>query len=282
MIEKTYIDICERENMDADIIPYYCGYEECDQGYHFGPLVRDQYILHYIVKGGCILEEGNAIYHLHEMQGFIVFPQTPIYFKADSKEKFCHYWIGFGGKKTQYYLNKLKFSVDHPVYTYNADMKLCAAMRTMHCLDISVDDNELELLYLLYQIFFLLNFSSKQLKPQAIKRMKYIYVRKTVEIITMNYFTKTSIDDIAKKVNIDKKYLSSIFKDLYGITPYKLLTEYRILKAGELLYNPDLSISEIARSVGYGDPLHFSKVFKQKKGIPPEKYRESLLKGKEV
>jgi YesN/AraC family two-component response regulator len=40
--------------------------------------------------------------------------------------------------------------------------------------------------------------------------------------------------------------------------------------------NPLLSISDIARSVGYTDPLGFSKIFKRIKGKSPKKYREGI------
>jgi len=40
--------------------------------------------------------------------------------------------------------------------------------------------------------------------------------------------------------------------------------------------NMELSISDISRSVGYDDPLLFSKTFHKLKGIPPSKYRKLL------
>jgi AraC-like DNA-binding protein len=282
MIEKTYIDICKREGLNMDIIPYYCGYEECRQGYQFGPLVRDQFILHYIIEGECVLEEDSKIYHLHKNQGFVIFPNTPIYFKVPSREDLRHFWIGFGGKRAEYYLNKMNFSSEHPVYSSTEDMQLFDEITAMYNVNMSEDHSEMELLSRLYRVFFLINSSLKQSNSQSVKCVKDIYVKKAIELISSNYFTKTSIDDIAGKINIDKKYLSYIFKSHYGITPYKLLTDYRIVKAGELLCNPKLSIGEIAHSVGYEDPLHFSRVFKNKKGLSPQKYREHVLKGKEV
>ena len=43
--------------------------------------------------------------------------------------------------------------------------------------------------------------------------------------------------------------------------------------AQKLLKNSDLSITDIAKSVGYNDVLGFSKLFKKKVGISPQKYK---------
>ena len=45
-------------------------------------------------------------------------------------------------------------------------------------------------------------------------------------------------------------------------------------KAYALLNNDKLSISDIARSVGYRDPLNFSKMFKKLRGMSPTEYRD--------
>lgn len=49
-------------------------------------------------------------------------------------------------------------------------------------------------------------------------------------------------------------------------------------KAYELLKKLELSIGDISRSVGYIDPLTFSKTFKKYSGYSPKQYRENLYK----
>ncbi|WP_309245234.1 helix-turn-helix domain-containing protein [Clostridium estertheticum] len=68
-----------------------------------------------------------------------------------------------------------------------------------------------------------------------------------------------------------------MFSELLGIPPQEYLIKYRVNKACKLLSNKDLTISEISRSVGYDDPLGFSKIFKQIKGVSPKSYRQALL-----
>ena len=61
-----------------------------------------------------------------------------------------------------------------------------------------------------------------------------------------------------------------------GQSPIDYLTDYRIREACNLLCNSQLSIAEIAVSVGFFDQFYFSRVFKKAKGVPPSKYVASL------
>ena len=57
-------------------------------------------------------------------------------------------------------------------------------------------------------------------------------------------------------------------------TPYQYLTEYRLLKASELLVNTELSMGEISNSVGFNSQSHFGKMFKLKTKLTPLSYRK--------
>ena len=65
-----------------------------------------------------------------------------------------------------------------------------------------------------------------------------------------------------------------------GQSPIDYLTSYRISEACYLLKNSQLSIAEIAVSVGFFDQFYFSRVFKKTKGVPPSRYLASIHKEK--
>jgi AraC-like DNA-binding protein len=60
-----------------------------------------------------------------------------------------------------------------------------------------------------------------------------------------------------------------------GKSPIDYLTEYRINEACNLLRSSNLSIAEVAISVGFFDQFYFSRVFKKAVGMPPSKYLSS-------
>jgi AraC-like DNA-binding protein len=101
------------------------------------------------------------------------------------------------------------------------------------------------------------------------------YIKRAVQFIEANYSRDITIDDISKYVGLNRNYFSSLFKSKIKISPQQYLINYRINKACELMHNEALSISDISRSVGYNDPLGFSKVFKRVKSSSPRDYRDT-------
>ena len=81
---------------------------------------------------------------------------------------------------------------------------------------------------------------------------------------------------MAKFICLDRKYISKLFKDIVGVTIQDYLISFRINKAKEMMKDRQLSIGDISRSVGYDNPLIFSKTFKKINGFSPSKYRSTI------
>ncbi|WP_235338446.1 helix-turn-helix transcriptional regulator [Paenibacillus wulumuqiensis] len=101
------------------------------------------------------------------------------------------------------------------------------------------------------------------------------------DFIEMNFSQKITVEDIAHFIGLNRSYLCSLFTKTTKGSIQDYLIRYRMEMAAKMLVNTDLTIGNIARSVGYADPLLFSKIFKRIKGMSPKAYRsESLLQGK--
>ena len=55
---------------------YNCGIQKCEEGYSWGPAVRDHYLIHYILSGKGSYETGGQRYELTAGDGFLAFPST--------------------------------------------------------------------------------------------------------------------------------------------------------------------------------------------------------------
>jgi AraC-like DNA-binding protein len=97
-------------------------------------------------------------------------------------------------------------------------------------------------------------------------------VLNAIKYIQFNYSHDISIDDVAKSVGVSRSHLYRVFMLNVGQSPIDYLTEYRINEACKLLRAGNLSIAEVAISVGFFDQFYFSRVFKRAKGVPPSKY----------
>ena len=93
--------------------------------------------------------------------------------------------------------------------------------------------------------------------------------------IAQNYSRAITVEDMARRCNLDRSYFGKVFRDVLGQSPQEFLIQYRMEKAAELLKITDLSVGEISRQVGYPNQLHFSRAFKNFYGISPRTYRQN-------
>lgn len=94
--------------------------------------------------------------------------------------------------------------------------------------------------------------------------------------IEQNYQKPIDLNSIADNFSFSQSYLTKVFVKHTNITPSKYILNYRINIAKQLLGDFSLTINMVANMVGYTDPFHFSKSFKQVVGISPASYRDSL------
>ena len=135
--------------------------------------------------------------------------------------------------------------------------------------------NETLMVGYLYLFIAELMQEAMDLEPHASNSSSQ-YVINAIKYIQFNYSHDISIDDIAKAVGVSRSHLYRVFMSNVGQSPIDYLTSYRISEACFLLKNSQLSIAEIAVSVGFFDQFYFSRVFKKSKGVPPSKYLTSI------
>ena len=95
-------------------------------------------------------------------------------------------------------------------------------------------------------------------------------LKQLLDVIKENYTQPDfSFDDIAQALGMSKSTLSRRLKSLTDKSPVEILSEYRLNKAKQLLKDSTMTISEVAYSVGFNDPLYFSRKYKENFGITP-------------
>jgi len=81
-------------------------------------------------------------------------------------------------------------------------------------------------------------------------------------------------DYIASRLNRDYNYLSHLFSDVEGTTIEKFIINQKIEKVKELLVYNELTLSEIAYSLGYSSVAHLSGQFRKVTGLTPSHFRQ--------
>jgi AraC family transcriptional regulator len=85
-------------------------------------------------------------------------------------------------------------------------------------------------------------------------------------------------DFLVKHIGHEYYYLSTLFSTIEKTTIERYIIAQKIERTKELLFNGELTLSEIAWSLEYSSVAHLSNQFKQVMGITPSEYKRQKSK----
>lgn len=106
-----------------------------------------------------------------------------------------------------------------------------------------------------------------------------------IVIETLKYIEKFydngTLLELAERLKLPDYKLSKLIKKHTEMTFKELLQKKRLSKAIELIKSTDYHVFEIIEHVGYENPTHFYRIFKDKFGMTPRQYKLNLNSIKE-
>lgn len=102
------------------------------------------------------------------------------------------------------------------------------------------------------------------------------YIKKAISYIEKNYASKIYIPDLAQKINLSPGYFCRFFKKMTGKPPVEYLNSVRLENAAAMLLKSSKTATEIALECGFDNYSYFSRTFKEKHGVTPEKFRKEI------
>ncbi len=272
----------KREMVDLNLC--YCGCEDCKPLHRFGPNNRNNYVLHIVWRGKGTFEIGGRGYALERGNAFLIPPEVEAWYQADRNNPWSYFWIGFNGIKAEEYIASAGFGKDTLVRRVEDVDRLYRYVDQMLTCHEVTPANELKRIGLTLLFFAALAEEYSRgnvIKTRNVLAQESLYIDEAVEYIDKNLSKKIKIEELAKRAGISRSYFSICFKKVMGCSPQDYIVNLRMKKSMLLLKTTALSVTEIADSVGYNDPLAFSKIFKQNFGESPKAYRntkEEVLK----
>ncbi len=104
-------------------------------------------------------------------------------------------------------------------------------------------------------------------------------VRATLEHMRQHYASPLSVETLAAMADLSRSQYALHFRELTGRSPKSHLMRLRIHRATQLLDTTSDSVTRIARSVGFEDPLYFSRAFRKLHELSPSRYRDARRRG---
>lgn len=243
-------------------------------GHKYGPAVRPYYLIHYILAGSGTFVADNVTYHLHAGQGFLIEPNYRTTYIADKDTPWSYVWMGFAGKGAAELVEQLAVTAQAPVFNSPASYELADCVnRVLAIKKMNPAGN----LRALSQLFRFLSYiadatvSGFPLSPAMSHHNRYI--DQATQYI-QNHLTTVSVSSLAKAVNLNRSYLTDLFKANLGMTPSEYIRNFRITKARHLLESSTLRVDQVADRCGYQHTKSFARSFKQTYGVSPRKYRQ--------
>ena len=257
-------------NNYSDVQVFEVGRQKCPPKHSYGPIVRGKFILHYVVDGRGRLVLNDKEYNIRGGEIFVIYPQEPAYYEADEQNPWRYLWVIFEGPKAEDILRLAGITEGQPMcYPKEDGEKLLLCMERL----LYEYEQELKTIGNMYALL-------QEIKNQTVKEKTKNsdaspdYTEQIKRYIEYRYAENVTISELAEHCGLNRSYMTKCFTENVGISPKEYLVCHRMEKAKELLIQSDLPVSNVAYTVGYSDPLAFSKMFKKREGLSPLQFRE--------
>lgn len=259
----NYFTNAVRDNLDFNVVQY--GYRACTPRFGEPHQIRKTYLLHYVYAGkGHLLADGVR-FDVEAGQAFLIFPDQLTTYIADERDPFIYRWVEFYGNKVDALLKAAHLSPAAPIFT-DTDGALGDALEAL------VSGGNTPPMEVTARFWHLAQAMAGTESTAADDRAHY--VEQAVNFIHFRISHKTTVSDVAAHLALNRSYLSRLFKQAMGISTKQYIFDAHMDAARTLLADGRLSIGEVAQSVGYDNPLDFTKAFRRAIGVSPSAYKK--------
>jgi AraC-like DNA-binding protein len=178
------------------------------------------------------------------------------------------------------------YSINEALFVSNREEQIMMGIIEIIRLEYKANPDKYSQRIIISQIETLLNYSERFYNRQFLTREKTNHkILGNLEEILSNYFNQDDLIDkglptvayLGEALHISPKYLSSLLRIVTGKSAQQHIHEKLIEKAKSQLGTTNLTIGEIAYTLGFEHPQSFSKFFKSKTNISPLEFRKSVL-----
>lgn len=241
------------------------GYARLDKNWK-GKAVRSQYSRLYFIKKGSFYVIGNDGERIDFVEGGIYLIPSGY-----------SYVYGCDGINEQYYFHIRLFGFDNidllgrfkkPVFcrTYTDFDKFFEMMSSMSMTSSLFIKSEI------YSTISNLAYSSNGLLDSAIYSND---VNSVINYVSTYLSAGITVFEIANAINMAKSTISAKFKREVGMSIGEYVDYIVILTSARMLITEKKTISEISDLLGFCDQFYFSRRFKARYGVSPQKFRKN-------
>lgn len=238
------------------------------------PGVRNHAVFAFCVKGRGWCKMGAGLHLVRPGDLLVLPPMVGSSCDPHAASPWTVIWVRATGALLSSYLRELGIVPERPVLSTGNDPQL---QRLLHETVNSLrhDVNPHSLLRASHAFaYFLAILIDRTANTPADDSDAAQKVAQTIIFMSENLDRAPRVTALARLARLSPAYFSALFKQQTGSSPRDYLHLLRIHRACELL-RTELSIKAISSRLGYRDPFHFSRQFKEFHGLSPSEYRNS-------
>ncbi|MCY9579054.1 AraC family transcriptional regulator [Paenibacillus alvei] len=260
----------------------FAGESQTVPSHKLGPKLYDYYLLHHIMDGQGAFSTETHTYHLKTGDAFLIEPGRLVSYESDAVQPWRYCWIAFQGIHANDLICRAGFSAANPILHAGDQIEvpyqikqITAAFQEKSVAADLIAHGCLHLILAKYAGMQQHMEEANRLRPESEMQQT---VRQAIQMMSTQYAHPMSMEQIAESLGYSRAYFSRIFKRITDMTPVTFLLKLRIDKGRQLLRErPDLTVEQIAASVGIPDALYFSRQFRRFYGHPPTAYRNQVM-----
>lgn len=197
------------------------------------------------------------------------------YYATDQTEV---YWVHFTGGNVKNILRSYGITDDIRVFHSGTSLEYERIFKRMISELRRCQTGYEEMLVLLLRHLFIL--VKRRITKEHVLKNEYLDSEMdfAAQYFNDHYNLEFSIKDYAASRGMSISYFIRNFKEYTGLTPAQYIISIRITTAQMLLETTKYTVTEIARIIGYENPLYFSRIFHKQKGFSPSGYRKQFQK----
>ncbi|NEW07535.1 AraC family transcriptional regulator [Paenibacillus sp. SYP-B3998] len=265
---------------DQKLTVLFAGESQTKPEHRLGPKVVDYYLIHYVISGKGVFSCHGQEHELGTGDSFIIEPEQLISYVSDELDPWHYCWIAFTGAHASHLVNSIGVNPLHPVIYTKRNRHIPVLFRhiqqALRAKKINAQMKACGYLQLLFADYYEV-LAAPTLTGIVAEAESDRIVQQAIHYLTTQYAEPITIELMAESLGYNRAYLSRLFKRHTQVTPITFLLKLRVDKARLLLRERlELTIEQIAASVGFFDPLYFSKQFKRLYGVSPSAYRNQI------
>ncbi|MDR0266836.1 AraC family transcriptional regulator [Paenibacillus sp.] len=241
-----------------------------------GPKIYDYYLLHYVESGRGLFRTEQHTYELGKGSCFLIHPSRLVSYASDESDPWRYRWTAFTGNEAKELVESAGFVGGQSVlFTGGESLIPSSINRIADAFYSKKESADMAALGYLYLIFSeAREILTSEIPLTGTESQVQRTVKQMIHYLSAQYAHPVSIEQMCESLGYNRAYLSRIFKKETGMSPVTYLLKLRIDKSRQLLRErPELSIEQVAASVGLTDALYFSRQFKRLCGQSPSHYR---------